>query len=219
LKRATGQERLDGFAVETYEGKFATKAFDVPDHIGQTLAYNDEVLIVMQARLKPPTFGEDSNGDLKRIHTFEVNEVEIITDAETWDKVEAVVGVIGVKGQLRLFNPLLGHDSLPEAFGVELPDDKYRIAVDEKTGEIGNFQTSPGNANEKTPEEIASEHDRARERAAESIGLDDDDSGPYVAGEDIPEDTYVPGVERVNSEPVNKDPILRKFLQETPSGG
>lgn len=199
IKRLAGQEVLDGFAVESYEGR-VSGAFDVSPETGRLLAFGDEVLLVIQATVKPPTFKVDSNGDLKRIEVFVANEAEVIIDNATWGEIEKITGVLGTSGQTRLFNP--GKDPQP--------------VVDFETGEIPLIEeeaTWTVEVDEEDEIRLASEHAAARERArvaaADSIDMDDE---PYSPGGS--------DVQRIDSRPAgSQDPILRRFLMDEGSRG
>lgn len=191
IKQLSGQEKLDGFAVESYEGRVAG-SFDIAQESGRALAYGDEVLIVIQASVKPPTFKVDSNGDLKRVEVFAPNEAEIVVDSVIWGKIEDITGVLGTGGQTRLFNP--------------------RLDVDYQTGEIpqavdhDDTADWPNDMKDEEEEIFARQAARDRTRAAAAEAMDDDDR-PYG------------DVERVDLPAAgSKDPVLRRFLEEMPSG-
>lgn len=196
------QEMLDGFAVESYSGK-VTGSFDVTNDTGRALAYGDEVLLVIQASVKPPAYKTDSNGDLQRVEVFAPNEAEIIIDGETWGKIEDITGVLGTGGQHRLFNPRSDEDP------------HYTVDVDRGTGEIRLASNDDVNLDEDLGEQVmskeeAADHAAARERAR------------VAAADSMDDDVFVPGgsaVERIDGGPAgSQDPVLRRFLEDTRSG-
>lgn len=186
------QEMLDGFAIESYSGK-VTGSFDVTNDAGRSLAFGDEVLLVIQASVKPPAYKTDSNGDLQRVEVFAPNEAEIILDGETWGKIEEITGVLGTSGQHRLFNPHVVHVETIEA-DVDSGLDDESLDLDARI-----------DAHELSVEDVAV-RERARAAAADAME----------------EESYVPngvGVERIDVPPAgSQDPVLRRFMQE-PTGG
>lgn len=207
MKRLAGQEVLDGFVVESYEGK-VVGAFDVTPDDGRRLAYNDELLLIVQVHVKAPAYKTDSNGDLKRVHTFEANEVTIVTDGDTWTKVEEIVGVVGTRGQERLFNPLWAVDSETGEIPTEIQDESSFVDMtDEVDDLINDPEMQRAQAEVMAQAERQRERQRAREAAASSM---DEGDGPYVAE---------PGVERFGGPAGSQDPVLKKFLMEMPSNG
>lgn len=205
MKRIAGQEQLDGFVVESYEGKIVG-SFDVTQDDGRKLAYNDELLLIVQVHVKAPSYKTDTNGDLKRVHTFEANEVSIVTDGDIWTKVEDIVGVVGTRGQERLFNPLWSVDNQTgEILTTVAPDNP----------EPSEEGAVPLDEWDSVEDELAAAGERAkvRERArAAAAGAMDDGDEPYVP-------PSRGGVERIGGPAGSQDPILKKFLMEMPSNG
>lgn len=203
MKRNIGQEVLDGFVVESYEGRTAG-SFDVNPDDGRKLAYNDEVLLIMQVHVKAPAYKTDSNGDLKRVHTFEANEVTIITDGDKWTQVEDIVGVVGTRGQERLFNPLWSVDHETGEIPTQVESEFTDI-----TDEVDALRNDP---NMQQAEEELTRQGRERARARAASEMDEDYDEPYSPP--------ASGVERIDGGPAgSQDPVLRRFLMEpTPNG-
>lgn len=204
MKRIAGQESLDGFVVESYEGRISG-SFDVVQDDGRKLGYNDEVLLIVQGHVKAPAYKTDSNGDLKRVHTFEANEVTIVTDGDTWTKVEDIVGVVGTRGQERLFNPLWSVDHETGEIPTQVDTEPSSYVLDE-TVLRDDPEMQRAEADVQTDRQAARE--RARVAAANAMEEGDE---PY-----LPQSS---GVERLTGPVGSQDPVLRKFLMEPTSRG
>lgn len=68
---------VDGFLVDRFTGTF-TGSFDVSDVDSEYLAYDDEVLMVVRARVKVPRLKEASNGDIIRANVLAVKEAAVV---------------------------------------------------------------------------------------------------------------------------------------------
>lgn len=68
---------VDGFTVDEYQGTF-TGTFDVSGVDARHLAYDDEVLIVVRARVKPPRLKETRTGEIIRVNVLGVKEAGVV---------------------------------------------------------------------------------------------------------------------------------------------
>lgn len=69
---------FDGYAVDTYMGRFAG-SFDVDFADGETyLRYGNKVMMVVVGTVGPATMGEDSLGDMKRTNRVNVEAVKFV---------------------------------------------------------------------------------------------------------------------------------------------
>jgi hypothetical protein len=103
---ADTQGRLDGLAIEVYDGRFGG-TFEMDKEIGQNLAFDDVVTFFVTAVTGKSNFGANKSGDLKRTNVFEVSEVAIVPN-ELASKVanELNIAVDGVNyGQMELGGP------------------------------------------------------------------------------------------------------------------
>lgn len=75
------QGRFDGFAIDSYQGKFAG-TFDIDLDDGTRLGLDNEVVIVLVARVKSAAVQETSTGDLKRINSLKPLEMKFVHNTE-----------------------------------------------------------------------------------------------------------------------------------------
>lgn len=68
---------VDGFTVDEYAGTF-TGTFEVTGADARYLAYDDEVLIVVRARVKPPRLKETRGGEIVRVNVLGVKEAGVV---------------------------------------------------------------------------------------------------------------------------------------------
>lgn len=66
-----GQERFDGFAIATYDGKFSG-GFDLDEDLAKDIGFDDVVTFVVTGRVGSVGIGETKTGDVKRTNTFQV---------------------------------------------------------------------------------------------------------------------------------------------------
>lgn len=96
---------LDGFAVDEYAGTF-TGSFDVGGADARYLAYDDEVLLVVRARVKPPRLKEMKNGDIVRVNVLGVKEAAVVRSDELKTHLCDTLGLDVVAPQLTLDDAL-----------------------------------------------------------------------------------------------------------------
>lgn len=72
---------LDGFAVDEYAATF-TGSMEVRGADARYLAYDDEVLLVVRARVKPPRLKELKNGDIVRVNVLGLKDGAVVRSDE-----------------------------------------------------------------------------------------------------------------------------------------
>lgn len=68
---------VDGYTVDEHAGTF-TGTFEVSGADVRHMAYDDEVLLVVRARVKVPRLKETSKGELVRVNVLGVKEVGVV---------------------------------------------------------------------------------------------------------------------------------------------
>jgi hypothetical protein len=119
---------VDGFAVDEYQGTF-TGTFDVRGVDAKYLAYDDEVLLVVRARVKPPRLKELKNGDIVRVNVLGVKEGAVVRSEELKKHLCDTMGLEIGSPQLTLDEVLSSNgdssgadQGLPEVLSVQGPD-------------------------------------------------------------------------------------------------
>lgn len=112
---------VDGFAVDEYQGTF-TGTFDVRGVDAKYLAYDDEVLIVVRARVKPPRLKEMKNGDIVRVNVLGVKDGAVVRSDELKKHLCDTLGLETVAPQLTL-EDVLKDAGVAEASDQEVPGD------------------------------------------------------------------------------------------------
>lgn len=98
---------VDGFAVDEYQGTF-TGTFDVQGVDAKYLAYDDEVLLVVRARVKPPRLKEMKNGDIVRVNVLGLKEGAVVRSDSLKKHLCDTLGLETVAPQLTLEDALKG---------------------------------------------------------------------------------------------------------------
>lgn len=72
---------VDGVTIDSHKG-VVSGAFEVTDAEASLLALDEEVMIVVTARVKAPRFKEAANGDLSRIAVLKVKEARVVSNPQ-----------------------------------------------------------------------------------------------------------------------------------------
>lgn len=77
--RKIQQLSIDGIGVELSKARFAD-TFDVADGDERLLAFDEEVVYVVVARVSTPSFRESKNGEVSRVNVLKVKEARLVKD-------------------------------------------------------------------------------------------------------------------------------------------
>lgn len=110
---------LDGFAVDEYAATF-TGSFEVTGADAMYLAYDDEVLLVVKARVKPPRLKELKNGDIVRVNVLGVKDGAVVRSDELKNTLCTSLGLEAPLPQL----------SIDDALSAESPEEISSTPVD-----------------------------------------------------------------------------------------
>lgn len=69
--------KLDGFSVDIYDGRFSG-TFEMDEEIGQDINYEDVISFVVVAAVGKANFNTQKNGEVKRTNVFAVENVKIL---------------------------------------------------------------------------------------------------------------------------------------------
>lgn len=190
MKQLTGQEKLDGFSIESYEGKYSG-SFDIEEEVGRQLGYGDEIMTVTISRLKAPSFKDDANGDLKRVHTLQPVEVTIILDRSLRNAI---------------YETLADMDSLALTLFTGRPTNVDDDGVLEPAITVSGAELD--------------EEEEFRLEAVEPLEADDSTPVENVGRTPPQEEVWSPGAQRVVAKPpTGRDPVLSRFLEESVRSG
>jgi hypothetical protein len=115
---------VDGYAVDEYQGTF-TGTFEVEGADVRHLAYDEEVLVVVRARVKVPRLKERANGDLVRVNVLGVKEVGIVRSDSLKKHLTDTLGMEQPQAQLEFPTGAAEEEVLdeePEVEAHEVPD-------------------------------------------------------------------------------------------------
>lgn len=114
---------LDGFAVDEYAATF-TGSFEVRGADARYLAYDDEVLLVVRARVKPPRLKEMKSGDIVRMNVLGIKDGAVVRSDELKTHLCDTLG-------LDMPMPQLSFDDLePDPAVQTLPEPELETRVD-----------------------------------------------------------------------------------------
>ena len=117
--------QFDGFPVELYDGKFSG-AFDVDEHIAQSIAHGDEVAFLVVGTTKGSSFTDTKDGQVKRTNTFKVTEALVIDNEEL---VQQVTDQVIAQGTQSVANQIPGQLTVDHA--IDEDDDPFHRTADE----------------------------------------------------------------------------------------
>lgn len=72
-----GQDRFDGYSIDSYRGRFSG-SFDVDPSVGEQIAYGDEVVIVVVAKVGKADITETAIGDMRRTNILKPTDVRFV---------------------------------------------------------------------------------------------------------------------------------------------
>lgn len=228
MSRKIQQLSIDGIGVELSRARFGD-TFDVADGDERLLAFDEEVVYVVVARVSTPSFRESKNGEVSRVNVLKVKEARLVKD-EVFKTALLDKTKFDYRPQPSLFDTdETESDEGPEdlsELGVKLNDSGFTT----EGGELAGEDTS-GPSFDVAYEELEDEFEREQEdeferdqhdedmkkfleltrEFADEYDLptedDDEDTGPVVV-----EDTGrgrkfdARGAERA-------DPVLARFMQ------
>lgn len=122
---------VDGFVVDEYQATF-TGAFDVGGADAKYMAYDDEVLIVVKARVKMPRLKEMKNGDIVRVNVLGVKEAGVVRSDELKKHLCETLGLETPSPQLTLDEALSPNDDNLQPLELtpaEEPEDETPVEV------------------------------------------------------------------------------------------
>lgn len=70
---------VDTVPIDSNQGRISGR-FDIDDNDAAGLLYDNEVMIVMMARVSAPTFSETKNGEITRVSVLKPHEVRLVRD-------------------------------------------------------------------------------------------------------------------------------------------
>lgn len=92
MGRKIQQLSIDGVSVDLSKARFA-ETFDVAEEDERLLAFDEEVVYVVIARVSTPSFRESKkNGEVSRVNVLRVKEARLVTNEELKSKVLSGVG-------------------------------------------------------------------------------------------------------------------------------
>lgn len=121
MSRKIEQLSIDGVNVDMSKARFAD-TFEVTQSDERYLAYDEEVVWVVVARVSAPSFRETKGGDLNRVNVIKVKEARLLRDvnlqASVLDKMN-----FDFRPQKSLFEVPTKEESEPtvEELGVRIP--------------------------------------------------------------------------------------------------
>lgn len=92
---------VDGFNVDEYQGTF-TGTFEVRGSDARYLAYDDEVMLVVRARVKPPRLKETKGGDIIRVNVLAIKEAGVVRSDDLKKHLSSTLGLDMPADQLTL---------------------------------------------------------------------------------------------------------------------
>lgn len=141
---------VDGFTVDEHAGTFSG-TFDVRGSDARYLAYDDEVLLVVRARVKPPRLKENRHGEITRVNVLAVKEAGVVRSDKLKQHLCDALGLDMPEPQLPFDDsgaPAAPADDIPEPAELEdLPsEDETEVEEEpeEPTAIFVPFTADPG---------------------------------------------------------------------------
>jgi len=121
-------EEVDGFAVDSYGGRFSTSVFDLSEDASHDLRYDDSVLLVVVGRVQIPNFKESSSGGIKRISVVRPDDVVVLAehgDPEVTELKSRLLSLLGHVEQMKLETETTrSKDIIAKETPVEIPEER-----------------------------------------------------------------------------------------------
>lgn len=196
--RKVQQLSIDGFNVDVSKARFAD-TFEVAERDERLLAYDEDVVYVVVARVSTPSFRESKGGEVSRVNVLKVKEARLVRDEDAKVRLLKSVG--------------FDHSVQPSLFGPD-PEPEPTVSELEEHG-VRFVDNEPEVVDEPTVEPPEEEPDEIDADMAAFLALTKEIGDEY---ENEPED-FVPrqeGDRRIVGEAkgmAEKDPILKKFLE------
>ena len=128
-------EEVDGFAVDSYGGRFSTSVFDLSEDASHDLRYDDSVLLVVVGRVQIPNFKESSSGGIKRISVVRPDDVVVLAehgDPEVTELKSRLLSLLGHVEQMKLeTEPDRSEDIIAKQTPVEQPEESPEVVPGE----------------------------------------------------------------------------------------
>lgn len=231
MGRKNLQLTIDGVGVDLTKARFAD-TFEVADRDVPYLAFDEEVVYLVVARVSTPRFAETKDGEVSRVNVLKVREARLVRDEDFKFKLLEKIG-FDHRPQPSLFDDTGPDDKVeeaPEPVVRLLPDNPDgrsvwdsddldqldEIEVQQEEVFIPNFTVKDGVEVEQTdePDEIDEEMQAWLSKMKE---LSDDEEGMYEATEGWKDEGVAPSTSR--SQVVGRaqgaetrDPVLAGFL-------
>lgn len=193
MSRKIDNLSIDGVGVDVSRARFAD-TFDVVESDERSLAFDEEVVYVVVARVAPPSFRSTKNGDVSRVNVLKVIEARLLRG----DKLsESVLEKLGFDYRPTFLGEEPTAESEPEPSTME---DEYGDPA-EWLAEEGESPLPPEDEDEEMSAWLA-----AMKELGAGFENEPDDFEPMVDG-----DRKIVG--RSISPAVEKDPVLANFLR------
>ena len=131
-------EEVDGFAVDSYAGRFSTSVFDLSEDASHDLRYDDSVLLVVVGRVQIPSFKESPSGGIKRICVVRPDDVVVLAehgDPEVTELKSRLLSLLGHVEQMKLETespaprrPSAGHRTPDNQTPVSVPEESRKLS-------------------------------------------------------------------------------------------
>lgn len=82
MARRIEQLTIDGVGIDLSKARFAD-TFDVAESDERRLAFDEEVVYVVVARVSTPSFRESRHGEVSRVNVLKVKEARLVKDEDT----------------------------------------------------------------------------------------------------------------------------------------
>lgn len=123
-----GQEQFDGYSIDSYRGRFSG-SFDVDSHVGEQIAYGDEVMVIVVAKVGKADISETAIGDMRRTNVLKPMDVTFVLGSQEQNQLKEKFGLDSLE--------VSGLFSEPEEIPVRFSRDPQPqdVVVTEKLGD------------------------------------------------------------------------------------